>query len=352
MQHRLLAQLRESRHDLDPQLPREAARALLGPRSVYSGDSAAVVDYDRDKVALPSPRGRPVPLVSVLDAEAASLLTDFEGRMLRDDGEYERVLRTERIGRYTDARLRRDPALMKEFLAMLAQRRLLVAVREVRGRVSPLFVRQKNDSQRLVLAFRLSNCAFRAAPFAEIAAAESFVSMVVDPGRTLKLAATDIEACFYQCGLPPGLAAYFHLGSANADEALSWGVERFDDGATIRGVEGRLQLAFGVLPMGWVWLMQRVHLDLVSRSEFPYEQVAVASWAFPPLERGACEVPYSDNVTAVGYDEDAVRSARPHPEGVRDGRLRDARDDERRGGVARLGWRLGRPPGQSPARRP
>lgn len=155
----LLTQLRGSRHEFDPQLPPEAACALLGPMSGYSGDSAAFIEDDRDKVAFP--------LVEVLEAEAAALLMDVDGRMLRDEGENERQLQNGRNCRYIDVRWRRDPVLMREFMGLLAQMGLLAAVREVRGRVSSFFMRKKKGSQRLVLDCRRSNCAFRGAPFTQ-----------------------------------------------------------------------------------------------------------------------------------------------------------------------------------------
>lgn len=116
----------------------------------------------------------------------------------------------------------------------------------------------------------------------EIAAAESFASMVVEPGQALKIAATDMEAYFYQCALPPGLASYFHLGSLDAAEALSIGVERFDGGESLKGSEGVCKVALAVLPIGWswaFWLMQGVHLNLVVRAGFPAQQVALAGGA-------------------------------------------------------------------------
>lgn len=81
-----------------------------------------------------------------------------------------------------------------------------------------------------------------------------------------------------------------HLGSVSASDVVKLGVERFDSGAPCAAT--------------------RVYVELVSRSGFPDGQIAVASWAFPPLERGPCEVSHSDKVTVVGYGEAAVRGAR------------------------------------------
>lgn len=153
---------------------------------------------------------------------AASLLVNCEDKILRDEGEHEWRLQMEHIGSYTDRRLRRDPAPMREFMGLLARRVLLVVSSDVSGRVSLFFVRKKNGDHRPVLDCHWSNGPCRGAPSTEIATAEGFAPMVVETGRPLRIAATDIEACFPHTGSRLRLP----FGDSRGRRAVKVGVER------------------------------------------------------------------------------------------------------------------------------
>ncbi len=74
-----------------------------------------------------------------------------------------------------------------------------------------------------------------------------------------------------------------------------------------------VNLSMAVLPMGfsWAfWFVQRLHLEILKRSDVPTERIALSHWPFPSLQDGPVEVPYCDNVTVLGVDKVAVTRVR------------------------------------------
>ena len=183
-----------------------------------------MVPYDADQVSLPRLGGKPVPLETVLDGAAAELVRNFEQRILRPE-------ETEQTARcYTDVVLRRSRARYLGFLKQLADRNLLVLTRLKKGGDTPFFVSKKAGKQRLVLDCHASNELFFAAPYTEIASAESFASIEVEKHDLLYIAAADVEACFYQVAIPPAFSRYFCLKCVSTDEARLTGLDRCDGG--------------------------------------------------------------------------------------------------------------------------
>lgn len=212
-----------------------------------------MVPFNSALLSLPALGGSPMDMCSVLDQETADLLRSFEDRMMRRPEEVERIFQSERIGAYTDAKVRKSRDCYFELLGMLAERGLLRLTTRRRGAITPFRVQKNSGKQRLVLDCRRANVEFERAPFTEIAAAEAFTTMRVEPGRTVHVATADVEACFYQVGVQLALSEFFCLPSISATEATTLGLSVTQEGASVCSLAGALYLCLAVLPMGWSW---------------------------------------------------------------------------------------------------
>jgi hypothetical protein len=167
--------------------------------------------------------------------------------------------------------------------------------------------------QRLVLDCRLVNAYFKDSPFTEIAAAEALASVETEVDQEVFIASGDIKACFYQCGIDEALSEWFCLPTVSGDEARAIGINAYDDGTPLPAGAAAVSLSMAVLPMGfsWAfWFVQRLHLEILKRSDVPTERIALSHWPFPSLQDGPVEVPYCDNVTVLGVDKVAVTRVR------------------------------------------
>ena len=168
--------------------------------------------YDPARVPLPT-LGAPVELESVLDEDARRLIDNIAHYLLEPGGSRGPA------NSYMDTALRGDRRAFLDFLRLLHQRGCLRIVGRRRGRITPFFVKKKGDKQRLVFDCCRVNTCFRDPPYTEIGSAKSFSSISVDPGETVYTATTDIEACFYQCGVTSELSEWFSLAGLSPEEA-------------------------------------------------------------------------------------------------------------------------------------
>lgn len=305
-QRHIISSCRAARHGFVDHTPEGAARELLGSRWDYIGEGCRVVAYEKDKVSLPRLGSDPVVLERVLDREAVGLLQEFEDRLLVEDEIGDWRARTHRVGSYTDVVLRKDRRAYVGFVQELVSRGLVRASRVRKAAVTPFFVAKKAGQQRLVLDCRRSNSLFRHAPPMEIGSSESLSSVDVPTGTTLFSASADIEACFYQCGLPPSLGEYFCPPKLTYAEAQEAGLHLDTFSA---GSDSAAYPALTVVPKGWAWAMwfvQRVHVHLAIRAGFPEGQLAYGSWPFPEVVSQCAELPYCDNITVVGVCKKSV----------------------------------------------
>eukprot|EP00971_Amphidinium_carterae_P339742 6477718-Amphidinium_carterae.1 len=212
---------------------------------------------------------------------------------------------------YTCPRLRQT-SVYAEFVRMLHSRSLVSFHRVPRGRVGVFGVAKKSGKVRLVLDCRRVNGLFRAPPYTSLGSVASLTEFSLERGSTLYYAGTDIENCFYECGIPEGLAEYFGLPyNVLVGDLRQMGLnpgEAFLDHEYICP-------CFRVLPMGFswsFWFVQELHTQVVERvAGIPREQVVRNFHPYPFIERDEAHfMPYCDNLNVFAGNADVCGKGR------------------------------------------
>ena len=120
------------------QIPREAARSLLGTRLDYFGDGNTTEPYASERVFFPEGQQALVPVSQALGETTRKLLTP-EG-ILADAYVIEWRQAYEREGQYEDVILGADPLVRRLFLARLFRCGILGFSSNARSRITAFFV--------------------------------------------------------------------------------------------------------------------------------------------------------------------------------------------------------------------
>ncbi|CAK0814691.1 unnamed protein product, partial [Prorocentrum cordatum] len=243
--------------------PHEAARALLRSRAGYDSDEHIVSDYQEELLSVPASCKDCPYAVDVVPAEAASMLVDFEERMVRPDIEFwELEDNSEPVTPYMDRNLSGDRQAYIKFVRRLESIGVLRWCAAVKERATVFCVKKKSGMQRLVVDARRSNRRFRDPPGVELATAESLGLIEVDDDVEVFISTGDVRDAFYRFKIDVELSRYFGLPPLRAEELHLHEAE-----GEWLSPDRWVHPCFAVLPMGFKWSLYLVQEAVTKQVE-------------------------------------------------------------------------------------